>query len=352
MDSDRQQLIRALFDEYIEMYASRDPRLTDRFSENFSGYAGSSDVLVKDREEWVRVTRRDFSQVTGRIRIEMRDISLQDLAADIVAVTAFFHIHLPIPNPILSRETARLVLVFRKEHEDWKIAHSGISIPFGLAREGEIYPMQGLSERNRELEALVQERTRELAEANRKLEAQSNTDALTGIANRRSFDRMLALEWDRGQRAGTPLALIMLDVDCFKHFNDCYGHQAGDACLQSLACALTQASRRAGETVARYGGEEFVVLLPNTNTQEALECARRIQDIVWSFALPHAETPAGIVTVSLGVASLQPEKPASPAELLGLADIALYRAKRCGRNCIQLAPERLDEPAAMTGTLE
>ncbi len=351
MAPDRQQLIRSLFDEYIEMYAARDPRLIERFSENFSGYAGSSDVLVKDRDAWVRITQRDFSQVPGRIRIEMRDISLQDLAADIVAVTAFFHIHLPIPNPLLSRETARLMLVFRRERGDWKIAHSGISIPFGLAREGEIYPMQNLTERNRELEALVVERTRELAEANHKLEMQSNTDALTGIANRRSFDRMLALEWDRGQRAGTPLALIMIDVDRFKHFNDYYGHQAGDACLQSLSCALTQAGRRAGETVARYGGEEFVVLLPNTNIDEALVCAHRIQDIVWSFALPHAESPAGIVTVSLGVASVQPEKSARPEDLLGLADSALYRAKHSGRNCIKLATEMLDAPAARSGAV-
>jgi diguanylate cyclase (GGDEF)-like protein len=285
MKPERQQLIRSLFDEYIEMYASRDLRLIDRFSENFSGYAGSSDVLVTDRGEWIRITRQDFAQVPERIRIEMRDLSLQDLSDDVVVVTAFFRIHLPIPEHILSRETARLVLIFRCEEEGWKIAHSGISIPFGLAREGEIYPMQNLLERNRELEAIIVERTRALEEANVRLEAQSNTDGLTGIANRRNFDRVLAQEWDRGQRAGTPLALVMLDVDHFKHFNDFYGHLAGDACLQSLSRALAQAGRRAGEMVARYGGEEFVVLLPNTCLREALETARYIQQIIWSLEL-------------------------------------------------------------------
>ncbi len=246
MRPERQQIIHSLFNEYIEMYASRDDSLMTRFSENFTGYAGSSDVLVKDRDEWIRVTRLDFSQVPNRIRIEMLDLAMQDLSDDIVAVTAFFHIHLPIPDHILSQETARLLLVFRLEGEKWMIAHSGISVPYGLARDGEIYPMHRLQQRNLELEALIEERTRALEKANRKLETLSNTDGLTGIANRRGFDHMLALEWGRGQRAGTPLALIMIDVDLFKDFNDHYGHVAGDACLQALAKVLAQAGRRAG----------------------------------------------------------------------------------------------------------
>jgi signal transduction histidine kinase len=171
MQPERQRLIRSLFDEYIEMYASRDDRLTTRFSENFSGYAGSSDRLVTDRDEWIRVTRLDFAQVPGRIRIEMLDLAPQDLAEDVVAVTAFFHIHLPQHDPVLARETARLALVFRREGDAWMIAHSGISIPFGLAREGEVYPMRRLQERNQELEALVEERTQELKVANDALAA-------------------------------------------------------------------------------------------------------------------------------------------------------------------------------------
>ena len=342
MKPERHQLIRSLFDEYIEMYASRDERLIDRFSENFSGYAGSSDVLVKDRAEWVKITRQDFAQVPERIRIEMRDISLQDLSDNIVAVTAFFRIHLPLSEHILSRETARLALVFRREDGGWKIAHSGISIPFGIAREGEIYPMQSLRERNLELEAIIEDRTRALEEANKRLEAQSNTDGLTGIANRRSFDSMLAREWDRGQRSGTPLSLVMLDVDFFKHFNDHYGHLAGDACLQSLSCALAQAGRRAGEMVARYGGEEFVVLLPDTDFQGVLETARHIQQVIWSLAVPHVDAPRGIVTASLGVASVQPVRALSPGSLLQQADVALYRAKQDGRDCIRASAEALD----------
>ena len=97
MSPERQRLIRMLFDEYIEMYAGRDARLVDRFSENFSGFAGSSDKLIKSRSEWVDITRLDFAQVPGHINIEMRDIFPQELGADVLAVTAFFHIHLPNP---------------------------------------------------------------------------------------------------------------------------------------------------------------------------------------------------------------------------------------------------------------
>lgn len=161
---DRHRKIRALFDEYIELYAGRDDRLTTLFSENFSGYAGGGNVLVTDRDEWVRITRQDFSEVPGRIRIEMRDIALQDLSEEVVVVTAFFNIYLPQPEHVLSREVARLVLIFRLEGEDWKIVHSGISIPYQLVQEGEVYPLQRLQERNQVLEALVAERTRELNE--------------------------------------------------------------------------------------------------------------------------------------------------------------------------------------------
>ncbi|MBS1186626.1 MAG: diguanylate cyclase protein [Burkholderiaceae bacterium] len=339
MRSERQQLIRALFDEYIEMYASRDDRLTTRFSHNFSGYAGSSNILVKDRDEWIKVTRQDFAQVPGRIRIEMLDLSMQDLSDDVVITTAFFHIHLPIPDIFLSRDTARLVLVFRLEDNEWKIVHSGISVPYRQATPGEVYPLQSLHERNRELEELVEQRTQALKNANQQLERLSNTDGLTNIANRRFFDHQLQQEWNRARRAGLPLSLLMLDVDHFKHYNDLYGHLAGDACLQTLATTLTATMRRGGELVARYGGEEFVALLPGVNEGEAEETARRIQQAVWSLALPHTQTSPGIITVSIGVASIVPSLDHTPEDLLRQADWGLYRAKKSGRNTLQSSSE-------------
>lgn len=331
----RLQLIQSLFDEYIEMYSSRDDKLTTRFSDNFSGYAGSSDVLITSKEEWIQITRQDFAQVPERIHIEMLDLSLQDLAEDILVVTAFFHIHLPVSESILCQETARLVLVFRQENNDWKIAHSGISIPYGLAKKGEIYPMTSLEDRNRELESIIQARTYELAEANSRLEKLSNTDGLTNIGNRRLFDQALQKEWNRGQRSNTPLALIMLDIDHFKLFNDHYGHLAGDDCLKLLAKGLSQSGRRAGELVARYGGEEFVILLPNADKQIALDTAKDIHQLIQSLTIPHVKTDLGIVTVSLGVACLQPSDQYCALELVRQADAALYLAKSAGRNCIR-----------------
>lgn len=338
MSPERHRLIRMLFDEYIEMYASRDVRLTERFSENFSGFAGSSDKLIKSRSDWLQVTLADFAQVPERIRIEVLDVFPQELSPDVLAVTAFFHIHLPRPDPIFSRETARLVLVFHQEIDDWKIAHSSISIPYGLAGEGEVYPVGRLQQRNQELQALVDERTEALAQANHQLELLSNTDGLTGIANRRLFDQALAHEWARAQRAQTPLSLIMLDVDVFKHFNDHYGHLAGDACLKSLALTLAQTGgRRDADLAARFGGEEFVVLLPGTDAAAAMDRAGQIQQAIHALALPHEGAPFGIVTVSFGVATLVPQREQSPQELVRRADRAMYRAKQDGRNRIEQA---------------
>lgn len=165
MHQDRQRKIRELFETYIEMYAARDERLTERFSQNFSGYAGSGDTLIQSREEWIKITRQDFSQVPGRIRIEMLDLALQDLSDDVALVTAFFHIHLPSGGQLLSREVARLVLVFRQEGAEWMIVHSGISIPYQSAQDGEVYPLKSLQEQNSALQALVDERTQALQES-------------------------------------------------------------------------------------------------------------------------------------------------------------------------------------------
>lgn len=160
---DRHRKILELLEEYIELYSSRDDLLTTHFSENFSGYTGSGDFLVKDLGEWVKITRQDFAQVKARIHIEMLDKSLQDISDNVVVATAFFHIHLPIPNPALSSEVARLVLIFRLEGDDWKIVHSGISIPYiHHANDDEVYPLKSLQEQNSFLAALVEERTNAL----------------------------------------------------------------------------------------------------------------------------------------------------------------------------------------------
>src|SRR5450631_2560952 len=190
VDASDYQKIRQLFDDYLWMYASRDDRLTTYFSEDFSGITGSGDFLVKDREEWVAITRQDFAQIKDPIHIDLKDLAIQLLADTIAVATSSFTIHLPIEDHILSRKTARLVLIFRKESAGWKISHSSISIPFGMARDGEVYPMNELVDRNQYLEALIAERTIQLSEANDNLQ-QTNEELLSEIAERKRAEEAL-----------------------------------------------------------------------------------------------------------------------------------------------------------------
>lgn len=158
--------LRKLVEDYLRMYGGRDDRLTTLFSEDFSGFTGGGDFLVKERDQWVAITRQDFAQVPQPIRLEVIDSTVQSLAEDVAVATTFFKIHLPIRDHILSRETARLVLVFRRESTGWMISHSSISIPYHLVRKGEVYPLQELVSRTQVLEQLVADRTVQLSDAN------------------------------------------------------------------------------------------------------------------------------------------------------------------------------------------
>ncbi len=186
---------------------------------------------------------------------------------------------------------------------------------------------------------------RRLAGANEELELLNNhlrtladTDPLTRIDNRRAFDLTLAREWRRSAREESPLALLMIDIDGFKAFNDFYGHPAGDACLQSVAAVIAAAARRPGDLAARYGGEEFALLLAGTEMDGARSVAENIRADLATRALKHEAGGHGLVTVSVGVASLIGHVERGPETLTALADAALYAAKRSGRDCVRLAP--------------
>jgi diguanylate cyclase (GGDEF)-like protein len=190
-----------------------------------------------------------------------------------------------------------------------------------------------------EANALLAERGRELDEANRRLETLSTVDSLTEVANRRQFDHVLDAEWRRCARTGLPLALLMVDIDHFRAFNDGYGHVAGDACLKKVAGLVRRLVQRAGELVARYGGEEFAVLLPGSDAPHARELAESIRLEVELLAIPHSYSKvAPVVTISTGVAALIPIYGSTPGELIAGADRALYHAKQNGRNRVALAP--------------
>lgn len=161
----------------------------------------------------------------------------------------------------------------------------------------------------------------------------SNTDGLTGVANRRYLDQYLEREWRRAARSAAQISLIMCDIDYFKAFNDAYGHQSGDCCLKKVASALKDTLQRAGDLIARYGGEEFAIVLPDTDARGAAVLAESLRAGVEALGIEHAKSQVSQhVTISLGVATLIPAPGSSYDELISAADKALYRAKQEGRN--------------------
>lgn len=172
-----------------------------------------------------------------------------------------------------------------------------------------------------------------LRQANLELQRLVNLDGLTQVANRRCFDEALHREWKRLRRERSPVSLILGDVDCFKAYNDYYGHPMGDRCLKRIAQAIAQNSRRPADVVARYGGEEFAVILPNTLIEGAICVAQHIQATVAKLAIPHAKSSVcDRVSLSLGIACAFPTEETTPEGLIVAADQALYIAKASGRD--------------------
>ncbi len=175
----------------------------------------------------------------------------------------------------------------------------------------------------------------ELAAAHRRLEAMARQDALTGLANRRTFDEMLPQYYRRARQGRESFTIVMIDVDRFKFYNDRYGHPEGDDCLRQVGAAIAASIRQTRDIAARYGGEEFALLLPETDEDSAVLVADRIRQNVERLALEHKDSPYGIVTISAGVCSLASDATdEGPDTLLRSADLALYAAKTAGRNLV------------------
>ena len=177
-------------------------------------------------------------------------------------------------------------------------------------------------------------REEELQIANQHLEELASLDGLTGLANRRGFDRELDQAWRRADEMRQPLALMMIDIDHFKLFNDRYGHVRGDTCLRAVGETLSLVCLEQAVLVARYGGEEFALLLPGLHLDRAIALAEEARRAIEDLLIAHAEAPGGLVTISIGVESLVPEEGQSAADLVEVADRALYIAKHRGRNTV------------------
>ncbi|HZR62673.1 MAG TPA: diguanylate cyclase [Xanthobacteraceae bacterium] len=177
-------------------------------------------------------------------------------------------------------------------------------------------------------------REEELRIANQHLEELASLDGLTGLANRRGFDRELRLAWERAAERREPMALMMIDIDHFKLYNDRYGHVAGDTCLRAVGETLSLVTLEEAVLVARYGGEEFALLLPGLDLARAAALAEEARKAIEDLMINHAQSPSGLVTISIGVEALVPERGRPAAELVEAADTALYAAKRGGRNTV------------------
>ncbi|MEW6185346.1 MAG: diguanylate cyclase [Thermodesulfobacteriota bacterium] len=199
---------------------------------------------------------------------------------------------------------------------------------FGLAGE-----LVGIVEQFKDI-TQIKNYQQALEKANIELEQLATVDGLTQLANRRVFDERFKTEWKRMKREKKPFSLILCDIDFFKNYNDHYGHQMGDECLQDVAARIKACVRRPADLAARYGGEEFAVLLPDTPFEGGYHLAEKIREAVWEIKRDHARSEAGDrVTLSLGIATLLPsDQTKSPEDLLKAADTALYTSKKTGRN--------------------
>ena len=208
---------------------------------------------------------------------------------------------------------------------------SWVANAFSAARFREFWTGEACPSVSRLVVSEINRLYRQLARLNQTLFEHTVRDPLTGIYNRRYLDTQLALELARANRQHEPLSVLMLDVDHFKLYNDRYGHQQGDACLRTVAAQLTACIKRPADFAARYGGEEFALVLPNTNQLGAAKLAEQLRLAIVALALPSQQ---GSVSISIGSATSEPGQTVDMHTLISVADAALYRAKRNGRNCV------------------
>jgi diguanylate cyclase (GGDEF)-like protein/PAS domain S-box-containing protein len=295
--------------------------LTDLDGQRLYVSPAVTEVFGMQQEEFLRLTWRDY----------VHEPDLVDASARIGSAL---------------EERTSSVLVFRARHRSgaivWIEAHmkhfrdrtfdlmqaekdSGITRNCGVdGDEGFVITLRDISQRRHaELE---------LERANAELASLVRKDSLTGLANRRCFDEVLQDAWARALTGGWPIAVLMIDVDHFKQFNDCYGHQRGDMCLRDVAAAIITGLFHPDDVAARYGGEEFAVILPRTSTDNAALVAERIRRAVHDLQRPHVTTSLGVLTVSVGVAAAYPVLHGDPLAVVRAADQALYTSKNEGRN--------------------
>ena len=288
-------------------------------------------IVLASRSGQVLDVNEEFSRLFGYTKEEVLGRCIDDL----IALDTDHSSAETITAAVAQGEKFTLETV-RRRKDGSPVQVSLLALPvFAKAEEVVVFGVyRDISDRKRAEQAL-QDSRRQLEEACKQLELLSNLDGLTAIPNRRYFENFYALEWRRLCRTGKPVAVIMMDIDYFKRYNDSYGHLAGDRCLKQVAQAL-QVVNRAGDLVARYGGEEFVAVLSGTGVEDARRIAETMRQRVKDLGLLHEHSKAARhVTISLGVAAQVPLLQGDPMEVVLKADHALYHAKANGRDRVE-----------------
>lgn len=262
----------------------------------------------------------DEQSALGKIDREISVAYVQFVILSLlVLIGAWFVAERLIVNPL--RQMTNVATRFGRGDLSTRASHAGMPHEFAP-----------LADAFNAMASQLADRERDLVAANKRLTVLASTDVVSGLANRRSFENRLELEWKNASEREHPLGVLMIDVDHFKLFNDRYGHPEGDACLRAIGDLLARAAAETGGFATRYGGEEFLMLLPETDADGAFAIAERVCGMVAELAIPHLGADAGVVTVSIGSAALTPRPGEAAARLIGAADAGLYAAKRRGRN--------------------
>jgi diguanylate cyclase (GGDEF)-like protein/PAS domain S-box-containing protein len=276
------------------------------------------------RDPW-SVGKKFLAHYRAGRGMAVENIYTQNLPASQLGFLEYFQIQAEIVVPLLQDQTLWGLLIAHQcqAPRAWRMAD--VRLLQNLATQVGIAIQQAKMHQ-------------ELTLANQRLRRMAYLDGLTQVANRRRLEQYLDQEWRRMSRENGSIALIMADIDCFKGYNDRYGHQAGDTCLRLVARVLTRAAKRPGDLVARYGGEEFVIVLPNTDLKGAESVAEDIRLMIRGHRIPHEESVVSkVITMSFGVASALPASGGSSADLIKQADEALYKAKNEGRDQVRVA---------------
>lgn len=314
----------AALERFLEAEARRDlAAVVEMFAPAMCAFGTGPDEMVLRLDEMKVMLARQFAELTAPMESKLEVLRTVELGEHACAIMGIVTLRIFLPA---GEETmvVRMTFVMHREAAAWRVAHLHASMPWTMQREGESFPNYELEERNRKLELVVAERTRELADALEQVQQLAITDKLTGVHNRARLDEFLADEHRYQQRHPRPASIALLDIDRFKAVNDTHGHLVGDRVLRDVAQALA-ASVREIDRVGRWGGEEFLVLMPDASAEQALKVAERIR----------AHVASASVTVSVGVAQYRTGE--AVHAWLSRADRMLYQAKASGRDrtCVE-----------------